>query len=187
MTISDDPVEAAIRRVLDGDPRAYDTVVTTYGKLVARVVMQVIGDRGETEELVQRVFVQAFERLGGYRPGSDPGAWLVTIARNLARNHVRDRSRERRQRAALREHLLHQVDDDPLADDAEHELRVALADCCAALDDETRSVLRLHYAESITVRGIATRLGRSPAAIERLLVQARLALRQRLGARMAGT
>ncbi len=180
-------IDDAVRRVLAGDIAAFAAVVAAHEQLVWRVVAQVVCRRDETEELVQRVFIQAYEQLDRYEPGTDFGAWIVTIARNLARNHVRDRTREHRRLDLLREHLLRQLGDDRAWERRERDMLEALAACRSVLDDEARTVLQLHYGEAMTLRDIGARLGRSPAGVERLLVRLRSILRDCIMGKVAGT
>lgn len=55
------------------------------------------GDHQEAEDLTQETFVRAFKALQGFdRARFDElrlGPWMWTIALNLGRNHLRDRSR----------------------------------------------------------------------------------------------
>lgn len=170
-------IEAAIRRVLAGDIDAYALVVTGFEQLVWGVVAQILGDRDETEELVQRVFVHAYEHLDRYTQGTDFAAWIVTLARNLSRNHLRDTIREHHRRGSLREHLIRHLGDDRAWERDERELLDALATCQSALNDESRDLLRLHYQDAVPLHDIALRLQRSTSGIERMLVRLRLTLR----------
>jgi RNA polymerase sigma-70 factor (ECF subfamily) len=187
MLQDDDAIESAIRQVLAGDIGAFSAVIAAHEQRVWRVVAQVLCSRDETEELVQRVFIQAYEQLDRYEAGTDFGAWIVTLARNLARNHVRDRSRERRHLGVLREYLLRQLGDDRSWEREERDLLEALVHCRAALDEPARELLRLHYEEALTLQDIAGRLDRSPSGVERLLVRVRGLLRDCIQGRMAGT
>lgn len=55
------------------------------------------GDHQEAEDLTQETFIRAYRALAGYDAerivAMDVQPWLWTIAMNLGRNHLRDRSR----------------------------------------------------------------------------------------------
>lgn len=179
-------VEDAVRRVLAGEVAAYADIVAAHERLVWLVVAQLLCRRDETEELVQRVFIRAYEQLDRYQPGSDFAAWLATMARNLARNHLRDRGRERDHLGMLRHHLERQFADDHAWEEEERDLLVALAACRAALDPPAQELLRLHYEEALPLSRIAERLRRSTSGVERLLARLRIVLRDCVQARAAG-
>src|SRR5881275_342568 len=87
---------------LDGVYRA------EYGRCVATLT-RVLGDIGLAEEAVQDAFAVAVQKWEVLPP--NPGAWIVTTARNRAIDRRRREStREARHAQAL---LLHHSDDEP--------------------------------------------------------------------------
>jgi RNA polymerase sigma-70 factor (ECF subfamily) len=61
---------------------------------IYRMLIKLVKDAADAEELTQRVFVQAFEKLSSYDPKrSSFGRWLYTIAYNMAMSHFRERRR----------------------------------------------------------------------------------------------
>ena len=58
-------------------------------------VARMVGDLHAAEEIVQDVLVTALGRWPFSGVPDRPGAWLMTAARNRARNHLRDASRRR--------------------------------------------------------------------------------------------
>lgn len=77
--------------------RAFPSVVEEMGNRLFWGLRRICGDHQEAEDLTQETFIRAYRALGSYdveriralrvRP------WLWTIAMNLGRNHLRDRSR----------------------------------------------------------------------------------------------
>jgi RNA polymerase sigma factor (sigma-70 family) len=76
----------------------------TFGEVVERMgpqlfwgLRRICGDHQEAEDLTQETFIRAFRALSGYDRSRIEGIqlrpWLWTIAMNLGRNHLRDRSR----------------------------------------------------------------------------------------------
>ena len=79
-----------------------------YGRCVATLT-RVLGDIGLAEEAVQDAFAVAVQKWDGLPP--NPGAWIVTTARNRAMDRLRREStREARHAEAL---LLHQAATSP--------------------------------------------------------------------------
>jgi len=56
-----------------------------------------VGDRTETEDVVQEVFLQVWKRAGRFRPEKSSAiTWIMMITRSRAIDHFRRRSTERR-------------------------------------------------------------------------------------------
>lgn len=77
--------------------RAFPDLVTAMGPRLFWGLRSMCGDHQEAEDLTQETFIRAYRALEGY--GRERirqlrlEGWLWTIALNLGRNHVRDRSR----------------------------------------------------------------------------------------------
>jgi RNA polymerase sigma-70 factor (ECF subfamily) len=174
-------VEAAIARVLAGDRDAFAVIVNACQDQVWRVIALLLDNRASTEDLVQASFVRAYDRLEQYTPGTDVTAWIITIARNLARNALRDRQRERKRLHHYHQSLLAQGGaigpDEASAGDDDQPLRSALAACRSQLGPDAQAALRLVYQEDLAIREVASQLGRSDAATQKFLSRIRLALR----------
>src|SRR6476619_6504889 len=56
----------------------------------------VLGSPGEEEDLVQETYLRAFRSLNSFRGESPINAWLLSIARHVCADHVRNRVRQRR-------------------------------------------------------------------------------------------
>jgi RNA polymerase sigma factor (sigma-70 family) len=85
---------------LSGDGWAFGELVRRYEVLLLKVLRRYARTPDETRDLVQRAFLQAFEaaRRALPRLERDNGevpfkAWLLRIAINLGKNHLRDTSR----------------------------------------------------------------------------------------------
>lgn len=48
----------------------------------------------DVEDLVQEVFIKGFHHMHHFEGRSDPKTWLISIARNLAIDHVRKKKRQ---------------------------------------------------------------------------------------------
>ena len=79
-------VEAAQR----GDTEAFGRLYDRYVDVVHRYAYARLGNRTLAEDVTSETFLRAWRRIGtvSYR-GRDVGAWFVTIARNLALDHVK--------------------------------------------------------------------------------------------------
>jgi len=87
---SDSEVVAAY---LDGDRRAFEMLVDRYQRRLLNFVYRTIGDRERAEDLVQEVFIRVHRHLHRFDQSKKFSTWIYTIASNLAKNELRNRSR----------------------------------------------------------------------------------------------
>ncbi len=78
---------------LAGGERAFDELVERYQKRLLNFVYRTIGDRERAEDLVQEVFIRVHRHLHRFDQSKKFSTWIYTIASNLAKNELRNRSR----------------------------------------------------------------------------------------------
>jgi RNA polymerase sigma-70 factor (ECF subfamily) len=67
--------------------------VERYQKRLLNFVYRTIGDRERAEDLVQEVFIRVHRHLHRFDQSKKFSTWIYTIASNLAKNELRNRSR----------------------------------------------------------------------------------------------
>jgi RNA polymerase sigma-70 factor, ECF subfamily len=144
-----------------------------YGRCVATLV-RLLGDINLAEEAVQDAFAVAVEKWDVLPP--NPGAWIVTTARNRAIDRLRREStREARHAQAL---LLHQPDEPqevgPVRDD---QLRLIFTCCHPALAPDARTALTLRLLGGLEVPEIARAYLTPEATIAQRIVRAKKKIR----------
>lgn len=78
---------------LGGEERAFQTLVERYQTRLLNFVYRTIGDRERSEDLVQEVFIRVYRHLHRFDRAKKFSTWVYTIASNLAKNELRNRSR----------------------------------------------------------------------------------------------
>jgi RNA polymerase sigma-70 factor (ECF subfamily) len=78
---------------LAGDARAFQELVARYRGRLLNFVNRMIGDRERAEDLVQEAFMRVYRHLHRFDPTKKFSTWIYTIASNLAKNELRNRSR----------------------------------------------------------------------------------------------
>ena len=78
---------------LGGEERAFQELVERYQGRLLNFVYRTIGDREKAEDLVQEVFIRVYRHLHRFDRSMKFSTWIYTIASNLAKNELRNRSR----------------------------------------------------------------------------------------------
>src|SRR3954464_8096445 len=144
-----------------------------YGRCVATLA-RVLGDINLAEEAVQDAFTTALQKW--QTPPPNPGAWIVTTARNRAIDRLRREStREARHAQAL---LLHHQDEPeevgPVRDD---QLRLIFTCCHPALGPDARTALTLRLIGGLEVPEIARAYLVPEATVAQRIVRAKKKIR----------
>ncbi len=78
---------------LNGEERAFSELVERYQTRLLNFIYRTIGDREKAEDLVQEVFIRVYRHLHRFDRSKKFSTWVYTIASNLAKNELRNRSR----------------------------------------------------------------------------------------------
>jgi RNA polymerase sigma-70 factor (ECF subfamily) len=78
---------------LGGEERAFDELVERYQTRLVNFIYRTVGDRERAEDLVQEVFIRVYRHLHRFDRSKKFSTWVYTIASNLAKNELRNRSR----------------------------------------------------------------------------------------------
>jgi RNA polymerase sigma-70 factor, ECF subfamily len=78
---------------LDGNKRAFTELAERYHTRLLNFVYRTTGDRERSEDLVQETFIRVYRHLHRFDQSKKFSTWVYTIASNLAKNELRNRSR----------------------------------------------------------------------------------------------
>ena len=147
-------------------------------KLIA-AAFRVVGDLQAAEDVVQDSLVTALDRWPLQGLPDRPGAWLMTVCRNRARNVVRDTGRQQRRSESLRRLPPDQAGLDAgqpqIADD---QLRLIVMCCHPLLPADAQVALTLRMVAGLTTEEIARAFHLPATAIAQRIVRAKRTLRQ---------
>ena len=96
----DQELRALVDAAREGDNVAVREVVRRTQPSIWRLC-NVLGSAGEEDDLVQETYLRAFRSLSSFRGEAPINAWLLSIARHVCADHVRNRVRQRRVLGAL--------------------------------------------------------------------------------------
>ncbi len=140
-------------------------------RIVARIA-RMVGDVGVAEELAQDALVTALERWPDAGLPANPGAWLMTTARNRAIDRLRREARHdggELPDVAAPEHDV----DDVVRDDM---LRLVFVACHPVLPTDARVALTLRLVAGLTTREIARAFLVPDATVAQRIVRAKRTL-----------
>ena len=84
---------AIVAAFLGGNERAFQELVERYQTRLLNFIYRTIGDREKAEDLVQEVFIRVYRHIHRFDRSKKFSTWVYTIASNLAKNELRNRSR----------------------------------------------------------------------------------------------
>jgi RNA polymerase sigma-70 factor, ECF subfamily len=82
-------LEADVAQLRRGDLDALATLVSRYQNRLYRFLLRLVHDRTEAEDLFQQTWIHVAEKIRRFDPNRNFDAWLFTVARNLAIDHLR--------------------------------------------------------------------------------------------------
>ncbi len=149
-----------IERITRRDPDALAAAYDRYGSIAYSLFVRIVRDQSVAEDLVQELFLRLWNRSRDFDPNRGTlGVWIVSIARNMAIDHLRSAQN----RFTMKLRPLENVD--PLFFSHSSGEPEALIDrtrtvkaAFSTLNANEKKVLELAYFEGFSQSEIATRL-----------------------------
>jgi RNA polymerase sigma-70 factor (ECF subfamily) len=168
---------AIIGRAQQGDVEAFETLYRGSVGRIHALCLRLAGDATRAEDLVQEVYLRAWERLGTFQGRSQFSTWLYRLAVNRATDVLRSEIR-RSQVVVLGESLADLVA--PAVDGPARGAGLDLEAAIRVLPAGARLVFVLHDVEGYDHEEIATMTGVAVGTSKSQLYRARKLLREHL-------
>ncbi|HEX6910358.1 MAG TPA: sigma-70 family RNA polymerase sigma factor [Longimicrobium sp.] len=166
-----------VARVRRGDRQAAGALAQRYLRACRAVALAVTGEEADADDVCQDAFVAAIQRIDECRQPDRFAAWLMQIARNRARDHLRARARPV---LSLDGMDVQAAGASPAALAERGDAHARLLAAMRTLPEDRREVLLLHDLEGWTHREIAERMGLPPGTVRSHLHHARRRVRSLL-------
>ena len=150
----DQELEQLLLQIGRGDRDAFARLYGLTRGAVYALALSLLRDAHEAQDVAQDTFVKVWENAPSYRPQGSPMAWLLTVARNLARSRLRQSGRQ----TTLDEEAWNAIPAAPPGVSPED--RQVLQEALARLEPEERQVILLHAISGLKHREIAQLLER---------------------------
>jgi RNA polymerase sigma-70 factor (ECF subfamily) len=172
--------EALLAATATGDLAALDALFERFHMVVYRFLCRVAAtDDDERDDLVQATFLEARRGARRFRGGSAVKTWILGVAANLARHHLRGERRRREKHTRYAEGL-HLVSEQPDALIERDQFLKAIGEALADLPHDQRVAFVMCDLEDIPGVEAARVIGVPQGTLWRRLHFARKALRAAL-------
>ncbi len=138
-----------------GDRTAYAVLVRRHYNQTFLVCLGVLGHVHDAEDVAQDAIIKGFERIRQLRTGSQFGAWVGAIAKNLSINLLR--KRKMTEKALNTEESLRRSEGRPACED--------LQEAVARLPWDLRLPLVMYYFDGQNVKTVAEKLEISTSGV----------------------
>jgi RNA polymerase sigma-70 factor (ECF subfamily) len=170
-----------------GDKDAFGMLVERHESKVFGLCLKMLGNPEDAEDVLQEVFIKAYQALPGFREEARFSTWLYRIAHNACLMRIRKKKLETvsldRPLDVEEGHIQRDVTDwttDPRTDVMSEELSSVLSQHINELSPDNRIVFVLRDIHGLSTDDTANVLGLSVPAVKSRLHRARLYLRERL-------
>jgi len=168
---------AIIESVLDGHPEAFERLVHKYDRQLSRFVGAMVRNRLDAQDIVQDVWLVAYEHLPALRDRKRFSAWLRVIARNQCLTHACEPKVNYAQWSNEWEDELHHPDDEHLKRARSRVVRKAVRSLSQAL----HRTVTMHYFNGYTCDEVSHQMKVPVGTVKRRLSDARSKLRNMFG------
>jgi RNA polymerase sigma-70 factor (ECF subfamily) len=178
-----------IQQIKAKDQAAFKTLVDRYQALVINTCYHLLGNRQDSEDVAQEVFLQVYKSAGKFRQEARLSTWLYRIAVNRSLNFIRDRKRFRwlKNLSSLLESQSDRINDLPASDSdrpdvalEEKERSLVVQKAIDSLPVKQKAAFVLHKYEGLSYQQIAEIMHRSLSSVESLIHRAKGRLQREL-------
>ena len=151
--------EQLVSLIVQQDQGGLGALYDRYGKAVFGLAYNLLGDAGQTEEVVQEVFLRVWLRASTYRPERGRlQTWIMSMAHHRAIDELRKRRRQRDILETEARLILmdSRAQEDTAAKEAEQREESGIVrKALESLPEEQRQVIRMSYYEGYSQSEIA--------------------------------
>ena len=169
----------------------FTSIVVASRPRIFRYALASLRDRDAAETVAQDCFTRAYQSWGQFRRDSSVDTWLMQIAVNLVRDHLRNRKlrfwKRAQQTAVPAEAIGGFLADGEGSSEKQLVLKEqvqAVWDAAGRLPAKQRTVFLLRFVEDMELLEIAAATGMKEGTVKTHLFRALRAIRERLGARV---
>ena len=146
-----------VRQALEADPESFGELCRRYYPSLVAVADSILLDHHLAEDAAQEALAAACRQLPSLKKPDRFGPWIVVICRNVAKDMLRERQRQRKPVETCRGNH---------CDDEQDDQKAILAEALKLLPDHLREVVFLRFYNEMTYRQMAQVLGETERVID---------------------
>jgi len=148
-----------VKQAQKGDRKAFNGLIDKYNKAIVNFIYRNINDGSRAEELAQKVFVRCYLNIKHYNQRYKFTTWLYTIAVNLCKNELRDKTR-RPKSVELTDLVRPDIhrDDSPVQALADKEMKERVSRAVQSLPEDQRQAIIMSVYNDLPYKEIAEAL-----------------------------
>jgi RNA polymerase sigma-70 factor (ECF subfamily) len=168
-----------VKRIKDGDTKAFEDLYLTYGRSLYVFAMNQLGEQVEAEEIVQEVFIKIWQKRHELKPQSSIKGYLFTIAyRTILKTYEKRKRSLAVKDLFIQEFMAESNQEDQDIDYVETLKRIDAI--VGKLPEKRRQVFILNKKEGLTNSEIADYLQISEKTVKNHLTLALQAIKEQL-------
>lgn len=149
-----------VMRVQGGDPSAFGELIDRHQRAVYGIVSRMVSSRDDADDLVQDVFISAFNAIGNFRRDAKFSTWLHAITVNTTLKRIKKMKRQSTVSiddpgTGLAGVIRAEGDLSPSESIQQRERDIAVRRAIDSLPDKQRIVIVMHYFEQYSCDEIA--------------------------------
>ncbi|MGO3346599.1 MAG: RNA polymerase sigma factor RpoE [Marinomonas sp.] len=185
--------QALVKKVQQGDKKAFDLLVLKYQYKVVGLISRYVQDKHEVLDVAQDSFIKAYRAIGSFRGESAFYTWLYRIAVNTAKNYLVSRSRrppgsdvelDNEDGFAVYDALLDTSTPDAILN--RNRLEAAIHEAIRCLPEELRGALSLREFDGLSYEDIAQIMDCPVGTVRSRIFRAREAVEKQIRPFMDG-
>lgn len=149
----------SISQICKNEKEGLRRIYEDYNPMIYSAVWEIVRNREDAEDLTSEFFIRLWNAADTYRPGRGHRAWMLTIARNMALDHLRKRRREEPVEELPEDSQGQKEFDEGVVN------AVSLAQALQTLKEDEREIVNLKIMGELTFREIARMLGKPQGTV----------------------
>jgi len=137
-------IEKAIFEIAEGNGESLSVIYDNMAQMIFSIALGVTENRADAEDVLQETMIDIVKYSDSYRAGTNPKAWILS----MARNNSLDILRKRKNYISLDDETLRYIESNESKEDAERYIASDAAALLSALEEDEREIIILRiYAE----------------------------------------
>ncbi len=161
-----------VKKIIQGDEKAFLEMVAQYAPSIRAYLVGRLYGHQDLEDIVQEVFIAAFQGRKSLKDKNKIESWLKGIARNKLKLFYRTQSRRQKMTLSFKDFVVASIDEN-FDDHPGSEEKKILQYCIKKLPEKLRKLVNLRHLSGVRVKDLAKKEDCSETQVSVNLFRAR--------------